>query len=153
MISVIRQLAQQGQLEKALKVSALSVELYPGLDGPNAYAGVLNILAGQKEKGKQFLKTAAGINGNGLAGAGGLNGLAYDLAGIGQLDGGLALLQVASELYPQDANLYDSLGEFYLKKDMKDKAIEFYQKALSTNDKYPNAEKAKEILQKLTAKQ
>ncbi len=153
MISVIRQLVQQGQIEKALKISALSVELYPGLDGPNAYAGVLNVLAGQKEKGKQFLKTAAGINGNGAAGAGGLNGLAYDLAGVGQLDGGLALLQVASELYPQDANLYDSLGEFYLKKDMKDKAIEFYQKALSTNDKYPNAEKAREILQKLTAKQ
>ena len=32
---------------------------------------------------------------------------------------------------------------------MKDKAVEFYEKALAANPKYPNAEKAKEILRKL----
>jgi len=152
MVTVIRQLTRQGELKKSLQVSALAVELYPGLDQPQAYSGVLNILAGEKEKGKQFLKTAASINGNGLASAGGLNGLAYEMANAGMTDGGVALLQAAVELYPQEANLYDSLGEFYLKKGMKDKAIEFYQKALAINAKYPNAEKAKEILQQLAAK-
>ncbi len=152
MISVIRQLVPQGQAEKALKISDLAVKLYPGLDQTNAYAGVLNVLAGGREKGKQLLKTAAAINGGGLASAGGLNGLAYDLSNKGMVDGALALLQVAIELYPAEANLYDTIGEFYLKKGMKDKAIEFYQKALTTNPKYPSAEKAKEILQQLTAK-
>jgi CubicO group peptidase (beta-lactamase class C family) len=152
MISVIRQLVQQGQAEKALKVSDLAVKLYPGLDQTNAYSGVMNVLAGGREKGKQLLKTAAAINGGGLASAGGLNGLAYEMANAGMADGGLALLQVAIELYPNAANLYDTIGEFYLKKGMKDKAVEFYQKAVTMDAKYPNAEKAKEILQQLTAK-
>ena len=151
MVAVIRQLARQGQLEKALKVSTLAVELYPGLDQPNAYAGVINILSGNKEKGMQFLKSAAAINGNGLASAGGLNGLAYEIAGAGMTDAALAVLQAAVELYPQEANLYDSLGEFYLKKGSKEKAIEFYKKALAASDKYPNAEKAKEVLKQLGA--
>ena len=151
MVSVIRQLARQGQLEKALKVSTLAVELYPGLDQPNAYAGVINILSGNKEKGMQFLKSAAAINGNGLASAGGLNGLAYEIAGAGMTDAALAVLHAAVELYPQEANLYDSLGEFYLKKGSKEKAIEFYKKALAASDKYPNAEKAKEVLKQLGA--
>lgn len=151
MISVIRQLARQGQLEKALKVSTLAVDLYPGLDQPNAYSGVINILSGNKEKGMQFLKSAAAINGNGIASANGLNGLAYEIAGAGMTDAAIAVLHAAVELYPQEANLYDSLGEFYLKKGSKEKAIEFYKKALATSDKYPNAEKAKEILQKLAA--
>jgi hypothetical protein len=34
---------------------------------------------------------------------------------------------------------------------MKEKAIEYYRKALAADPKYPNAEKAKEILQKLAA--
>lgn len=151
MVSAIRQLARQGQLEKALKVSTLAVELYPGLDQPNAYAGVINILSGNKEKGMQFLKSAAAINGNGLASAGGLNGLAYEIAGAGMTDAALAVLHAAVELYPQEANLYDTLGEFYLKKGSKEKAIEFYKKALATSDKYPNAEKAKEVLKQLGA--
>jgi Tfp pilus assembly protein PilF len=58
---------------------------------------------------------------------------------------------VAVELYPQDANLYDSLGEFQLKKGDKAKALESYKKALEKNPKFGNAAKAEEIVKKLTA--
>lgn len=153
MIATVRQLATQGQLDKATKLSVLAAELYPGLDTPNVYAGIMTLVSGDKEKGKEFVKRGAAINGNGIAGPGGLNGLAYEMAGAGLIDGALAVVQLASELYPQEANLYDSIADFYLRKGMKDKAIEFYQKALATNDKYPNAAKAKEILQQLTTKQ
>jgi tetratricopeptide (TPR) repeat protein len=80
-----------------------------------------------------------------------LNRTAYNMLGVGLTEDAFTLLLTASELYPQDANLYDSIGEFYANKGVKDKAIEYYQKALATNPKYFNAEKAKEILQKLAA--
>jgi CubicO group peptidase (beta-lactamase class C family) len=149
-INTIEQLVVVRQLPKALKAGELAAALYPSLDSANAYNGIVLVLADDREKGKTYLKRAAELNGNGAGSAGGLNGLAYELAGIGMIDEGLKLLQAASELYPQEANLYDSIGEFYAKKGMKEKAIEFYQKALATNPKYPNAEKAKEIVQKLS---
>jgi hypothetical protein len=112
MIAAVRQLATQGQLDKATKLSVLAAELYPGLDTPNVYAGIMTLVSGDKEKGKEFVKRGAAINGNGIAGAGGLNGLAYEMAGAGLVDGALAVVQMASELYPQEANLYDSIADF-----------------------------------------
>jgi hypothetical protein len=50
----------------------------------------------------------------GSASAGGLNNVAYQLAGVGMVDEAMTILKTAIELYPQEANLYDSLGEFSL---------------------------------------
>ena len=67
------------------------------------------------------------------ASPGGLNSIAYQLAGVGMVEEAMLILQTAIELYPQEANLYDSLGEFQLKKGEKAKALASYQKALATN--------------------
>ena len=66
------------------------------------------------------------------------------------VDEAMAILQTAIEIYPQEANLYDSLGEFQLKKGEKAKALASYQKALDTNPSFGNAAGAKEIVRKLT---
>ncbi len=149
--AAVRYLIVNGQKPKALQAAQLSAEIFPALDSSNALYGIALVLSNDKEKGKQFLKRSAELNPNGMASAGGLNTTAYNMAGTGLNDDALTLLLTASELYPNDANLYDSIGEFYAKKGLKDKAVESYQKALATNPKYENAEKAKEILQKLTA--
>jgi CubicO group peptidase (beta-lactamase class C family) len=149
MVNALQQLAIQLQREKALKVGELATELYPGLDPPNAFYGIMLVLSNEKEKGKQFLKRAVEINGNSAANASGLNTMAYNMERVGMRDAGIALLQTAIELYPQEANLYDSLGDFYSKKGRKEKAIEFYKKALEINPNYPNAENARAILKKL----
>lgn len=146
-----RNLTFNKQKPKALKAARISAELYPSLDSSNAYYGIVLVVAGEGEKGKQFLERAAEINPNGPASAGSLNQTAYNLAGGGLADEGLTLLLAASELYPQDANLYDSIGEFYANKGLKEKTVEYYQKALAADPKYFNAEKAREILQKLSA--
>jgi CubicO group peptidase (beta-lactamase class C family)/tetratricopeptide (TPR) repeat protein len=146
-----RFLIVNGQKTKALQAARLSAELYPALDTSNAHYGLALVLTGEKEKGKEFWKRAAEINPNGMASADGLKSLAYRMNGTGITDDAFTVLLTASELYPQDANLYDSHGEFYARQGLKTKAIEFYQKALATDPKYPNAEKAKEILQKLAA--
>lgn len=146
-----RYLIVNNQKPKALQAARVSAEIYPALDSSYAHYGIALVISGDKEKGKQFLRRSAELNPNGMAGAGGLNQTAYNLAGAGLTDDALTLLLTASELYPQEANLYDSIGEFYARKEMKEKAIEFYQKALAANPKYENAEKTKEILRKLTA--
>jgi tetratricopeptide (TPR) repeat protein len=46
------------------------------------------------------------------------------------------------EAYPQSANVYDSLGEAYLLRGDKEKAIENYQKSLDLNPKSENAKKS-----------
>ncbi len=149
--AAVRYLITNNQKSKALQAAQVSAEVYPALDSSNAHYGIALVLAGDKEKGKQFLKRSAELNPNGMAGAGGLNQTAINLAGAGLTDDALTLLLTATELYPQEANLYDTIGEFYARKEMKEKAVEFYQKALATNPKYGNAEKAREILQKLAA--
>lgn len=149
MVSTIEQLATQGQIGKALKVGELAASLYPNLDQPNVYYGVLLVLSGNKAKGKEIFKGLYSKFRGSMASPGGLNSFAYTLEGAGMRDAGIAILQTAVELYPQEANLYDSLGEFYLKKGMKDKAIESYKKALEINPNFPNAENAKAILKKL----
>jgi CubicO group peptidase (beta-lactamase class C family) len=143
----IEQLTLRGEREKALKAGKLGVELYPNSDALLAYYGITQIFFGDLENGRAFIKKASALNASGLAGPGGLNRMAYDLAGIGKVEAGMAILQVAVELYPKVANLYDSVGEFYLKKGQKDKAIEFYNKALQVD---PNFENAKRMLEKIT---
>jgi CubicO group peptidase (beta-lactamase class C family) len=144
----IQQLALRGEREKALKAGKVGVDLYPNSDGLNAYYGIAQIFFGDSENGKAFIKKAAAINANGVAGPNGLNNMAYQLAGIGKVEAGMAILQTAVELYPKEANLYDSIGEFYLKQDQKEKAIEFYQKALQID---PNLASAKSMLEKINA--
>lgn len=51
------------------------------------------------------------------------------------------------EAYPQSANVYDSLGEAYVVRGDREKAIESYQKALAID---PTMESAKVALKRLT---
>ncbi|UCC41474.1 MAG: serine hydrolase [Candidatus Aminicenantes bacterium] len=77
------------------------------------------------------------------------NSYAYYLKGKKKLDEGLAVLLDAIELFPSDANLFDSVGEFYLVKGDKTKAIEYYKKALEAN---PNLRSSIQALEKLEEK-
>lgn len=143
----IQQLSWRGERERALQAGKAGVELYPNSDALNAYYGIAQIFFGEGENGRASIRKAAAMNPNGLAGPGGLNNMAYQIADLGKVEAAMAILQVAVELYPKTANLYDSLGEFYLKKDQKEKAIEFYNKALQID---PNLESAKKALAKIS---
>jgi len=69
------------------------------------------------------------------------------LALRGEREKALQAGKTGVELYPKEANLYDSLGEFYLKQGQKEMAIEFYNKALQID---PNLESAKSALAKIS---
>lgn len=75
-----------------------------------------------------------------------LNEQAYGLARRGDKAAGVALAQLNTELYPDSANTWDSLGELHLMQDDKPQARAAYRKALALQ---PNSDSAKAALRKL----
>ena len=87
------------------------------------------------------LKSKAGVDNEQT-----LNILGYMLLYGGREADGLRVFQKNVEEYPKSSNVYDSLGEAYMKMGQKDQAIQNYEKSLELNPKNENAVKQ---LQKL----
>lgn len=146
-VGTTRELVKRGERERALRTARLAVDLYPASDEANVYLAVAQLAFNEGANAAQLVARAKEINPGGVASAGGLNSLAYQLASINKAAAGLELLKIASSLYPQEANLYDSIGEFYVKKGEKETGINFYRKALEVD---PNLASAKKALEQLT---
>lgn len=74
------------------------------------------------------------------------NLLGYRLLGQGKTAAALAIFRLNAEAYPASANVYDSLGEAYLKAGDPAKARENYEKSLQLDPKNTNARKALDSL-------
>lgn len=68
-----------------------------------------------------------------------LNNLGYRLMAQGKLKEAIRVLQLNVEAYPASSNVYDSLGEAYMKNGDKGLAIENYEKSLKLNPANLNA--------------
>src|SRR6185503_182315 len=119
--NITRQAVLKGDRAKALKTAKLALELYPESGTANFLQGITLVLNHDLAGGQVVLKKGAMLNPNGPASAGGLNNIAYQLGGVGMVDDALTILSAAIEMYPKEANLYDSQGEFLLKKGDKAK--------------------------------
>lgn len=75
-----------------------------------------------------------------------LNALGYYLLGKEKYDEAIEIFKLNLELFPESANVYDSLGEAYMNKGDKELAILYYEKALEKNPEYPSAIAALERL-------
>jgi CubicO group peptidase (beta-lactamase class C family) len=75
-----------------------------------------------------------------------LNTVGYELLRNGDMPGAIEIFRLNVEEFPQDANVYDSLGEAYLKQGDKALAIENYKKSLELN---PQNDNARDVLKKL----
>ena len=73
--------------------------------------------------------------------ADGLNRLGYKLLYKGRPEEAIIVLTKALSIFPKDANLYDSLGEVYLKSGNREKAAENYRKSLDLDPGNGNAKK------------
>jgi CubicO group peptidase (beta-lactamase class C family) len=67
------------------------------------------------------------------------NGLGYDLLRQKKIAEAIAIFKVNVEMYPQSANVYDSLAEAYMVNGNKDLAIANYKKSLELDPKNSNA--------------
>ena len=75
-----------------------------------------------------------------------LNDLGYYFLNRNQVSEAISIFEFAIKLHPNNDNLWDSLGETYMKAGNKAQAIKNYKKALELN---PDLETAKSALQKL----
>jgi CubicO group peptidase (beta-lactamase class C family) len=75
-----------------------------------------------------------------------LNVLGYRLMSENRLDEAIGLFQLNVEMFTQSSNVYDSLGEAYMKNGQNEYAIKNYQRSLDLD---PNNTNAKEMLNKL----
>lgn len=130
---------ERGSVEGAMNFARAALELYPKSDISNSDLGILYYIFGKESKGKKLIEKAISLNPQGFAGRRELNRIAYRLRGMGKIDEGKRVLQLAIEFYPKEANLYDSMGEFYFEEKEYIRAIKFYVRALEINPKFRNA--------------
>lgn len=98
------------------------------------------------EKGVKYLKS----NLSDIAAASGspyhegiLNRIGYTLLQKGKkrITEVIEIFKLNTELFPESANVYDSLAEAYYIKGNRSKALEYYQKALAIDPNFPSAKK------------
>ena len=70
-----------------------------------------------------------------------MNSLGYNFMQNGKIKDAIEVFKLNTIAYPESWNVYDSLGEAYLKDGQKDLAIENYKKSLELNPKNTNADK------------
>lgn len=75
-----------------------------------------------------------------------INGIGYQLLGQGKSAEAIEVFKLNVEVFPESWNVYDSLGEAYMRNGERDKAIANYNKSLELN---PENENAKEMLERL----
>jgi len=77
---------------------------------------------------------------------GSLNKLGYQELNRSHLSAAIALFGLNVQMYPESFNVYDSLGEAFMKAGQKDKAVKNYEKSIGLN---PSNTNAVNILKKL----
>jgi tetratricopeptide (TPR) repeat protein len=78
-----------------------------------------------------------------------INQAGYDLMGREQFDAAVFVMQLNSKLYPNSANAWDSLGEASWKAGQKEKAIEFYKKAIELDPKGVTGDNSRAMLKQI----
>jgi CubicO group peptidase (beta-lactamase class C family) len=134
----------------ALKAGKLGVELYPRSDELNFNWGFFIVVTEDSEEGRNTLRNTIGetqpalvyfrraleANPNGPARAKTFLDITRSWANRPEmLNRGLALLKIAVELHPKDPALHERLGDFLMKKNQRESAVEAYRKALALDPK------------------
>ena len=76
----------------------------------------------------------------------GINGLGYEYLNEEDYDRAIAVFKLNVELFPNSSNVYDSLGEAYMKNGQNGPAIKNYKKSIQLN---PNNENGVSMLKKM----
>ncbi|MFZ1370200.1 MAG: tetratricopeptide repeat protein [Ferruginibacter sp.] len=82
-----------------------------------------------------------------------LNKSGYDLVNANKTESAIFVFRLNTVLYPGSANAWDSLAEAYWKSKQKEKAIEYYNKAIELDPNGVTGENARQMLKKIKAEQ
>jgi tetratricopeptide (TPR) repeat protein len=78
-----------------------------------------------------------------------INQSGYDLLSSSQVDAAIYVFQLNTQLFPQSANAWDSLGEAHWRAGLKDKAVEYYNKAIALDPKGSVGDNARKMLKQI----
>ncbi len=81
-----------------------------------------------------------------------LNKLGYELLRLGKNNESITIFKLATNEFPKDANIFDSLGEAYFTNKQYDLALESYKKAIGLGGTNGNAEKMIEKIEQEMSK-
>lgn len=129
-------------IQKAIE-NILEGKPYTMPQGGMAYALCVTALKGTAEEVRKAFNM---LKGNSVAKEEDINMAGYGILEQGKLKQALEIMKINAELYPQSWNVYDSLGELYLKNGDKENAKLNYKKSLELN---PQNDGAKKILESL----
>jgi tetratricopeptide (TPR) repeat protein len=140
---VAGRIAAQGNLGDAERLHALNVEMNPASVFAKRQHATLAIgrafLADGADSGAAAyarLKASYGAPVN----EGLLNQVGYALLGIHQVEAAILAFSFAVKEFPNSSNAYDSLGEAYMTKGDKPRAIENYERSLALDPSNTNAQ-------------
>jgi len=141
-ITYAREAAKKHRLVKDKAVYKLIDEIGANMDLAERLFSENNLV-----KADELVQTTLekGLNGN-LLGEESINLLGYEYLGREKFLAAIAIFKFNTKLYPESANVFDSLGEAYMKSGNKDQAVLNYKKSLSLN---PQNSNAVEMLKKL----
>ena len=66
-----------------------------------------------------------------------------------QFEPAIMVFQLNTQLFPTSANAWDSLGEAFWKTNNKEKAIEYYEKAISLDPDGPIGDNSRKMLKEI----
>lgn len=75
-----------------------------------------------------------------------LNRAGYNILGNGDHEQAISVFLFVTQMFPDSANAWDSLAEGYLKAEQTEKAIEFYNKAITMDPDGPTGKNARAML-------
>jgi CubicO group peptidase (beta-lactamase class C family)/tetratricopeptide (TPR) repeat protein len=138
---VARQACLNEEKRQAQQAAQLAVKLYP--ESVTAMTALAEVLActGKTEQAVEVLSTARELARGNSSAARSLNRFAGDLIVYGHSDQAMVLLEVAAKVYPDAAELYESMASIHLHQ-----AINLCERALAAN---PSSESAWRLLNKL----
>ena len=141
---------EKNEIDKCFNILNLSLELYPISPVSLTSLAAAYLWTGNKENALKFFKRAQSLYPESPAvSMRALFRLAGQLEQAKKMDEVFSLLEIATELYPRNARLYKEIGDIYFRLEQKEKALQFYQRALSINPKYKEArERLEKILKK-----
>ncbi|NUQ22474.1 MAG: tetratricopeptide repeat protein [Saprospiraceae bacterium] len=78
-----------------------------------------------------------------------INQSGYDLLSSNQIDAAVYVFQLNTQLFPKSANAWDSLGEAHWRAGLKDKAVEYYNKAIALDPNGSVGDNARKMLKQI----
>jgi tetratricopeptide (TPR) repeat protein len=149
MIRAVRHLLKEDKIDESFHVLNLSAGLYP--HSPLSVSGLAeaHLWAGNQEEARRLFKRAHALNpSHSSVSVNAFFNFSRRLEQGKKLDAVFFLMDIATELYPRNSRLYKEIGDMYLRIDKKERAAQYYRKALALNPRYQEARRRLEKLEK-----